>query len=74
VEQRASGESIIADDFAKFRNGYNAPDDGQNRERVGHFSLTAACDPEPKLKTFNHFAEGGLPGTLELPIGRRRTG
>jgi hypothetical protein len=38
---------------------------------LGLFSLTAACDPEPKLKTFNHFAESGLPGTLELPIGGR---
>jgi hypothetical protein len=38
---------------------------------LGLFPLTAACDPEPKLKTFDHFAEGELPGTLELSIGRQ---
>jgi hypothetical protein len=35
------------------------------------FPLTATCNPEPEVKTFDHFAEGGLPGTLELPIGRQ---
>jgi len=38
---------------------------------LGLFPLTAACEPEPKLKTFDHFAEGELPGTLELSIGRQ---
>jgi hypothetical protein len=35
------------------------------------FPLTAACNPEPEVNSFDHFAEGGLPGTLELPIGRQ---
>ena len=31
------------------------------------FPVTAACNPEPEVNPFDHFAEGGLPGTLELP-------
>ena len=63
----------IYDVFVSYSRGLAAEIDPALRANglSSFFPLTAACNPEPEVNTFDHFAEGGLPGTLELPIGRQ---